>query len=189
MLVNLSFDDYSIAQKLAKGDEDAFVIVYKQYKFQIRNLVLKFVKSPDLAEDITQEVFIKVWENKERLSEIVSIKAYIFTMARNHTINVLKRAAGQEIAKSEIIKHYQRQSTASTDDQMLSQEYKLQLNKILEALPVQTRNIFVLCKEQDKSYEEVASLLGISRNAVKKHIVRSLKAFRNMLRSDLDISY
>lgn len=67
-------------------------------------------------------------------------------------------------------------------------DYMAELRKVYESLPAQTQEIFKLVKGEGKSYAEVAELLGISRNAVNKHVVRSNKAFKDAMENDLGIS-
>lgn len=187
MLVNTSFDENALLRQLAAGDENAFLSLYQQHECLLKDFVRRYVKSPELAEDITQEIFIKVWENRADLADLYSFKAWLMVVARHHTLNVLKRAAREEAARSEIIRHFQHLRN-EVEDQVLSREYQQHLKKVLESLPQQTRNVFRLCREESKSYDEVAAILGISRNGVKKHIVRGMKAFSEFLRTDLDIS-
>jgi RNA polymerase sigma-70 factor (ECF subfamily) len=136
-----------------------------------------------MAEDIAQEVFIKIWEHRHQLEQVQSFRAYLFTTARNHTINVLKRIAWEEAAQAEVTRHFRilRAATADAEEAVLSKEYNQLLTTMLSSLPDQSQKVFHLCREEDKSYGEVASLLGISRNAVKKHMVRSMKLFRDSL--------
>jgi RNA polymerase sigma-70 factor (ECF subfamily) len=187
MLVNPSFDEKALLKQLATGDENAFLLLYRYHEHSLKNFVRKFVKSPELTEDITQEIFIKAWENRNDLAEIRSFRAWLLVVARHHTLNVLKRAAQEEAARSEIIRHFQLLRN-EVEEEILSREYQQHLKKLLASLPPQTRKVFRLCREQSKSYEEVAAILGISRNGVKKHIVRGMKTFKDSLRTDLDIS-
>lgn len=165
---------------MADGDEKAFGDLYNGYHTILYRFVLKFVKSPDLAEDLTQEVFINIWELRSGLTKIDSFRAYLFTAGRNHTLNFLKKASKENAAKGEILRHYN-QLQENTEDKLLSEEYRKFIADVLNSLPPQTREIFRLCREQYKSYDEVAAILGISRNAVKKHMVRSHKTFKDLL--------
>ncbi len=87
----------------------------------------------------------------------------------------------------EIARHYSLNQTPA-DGKLLSQDYLNYIRQVLSSLPPQTREVFRLCREQNQSYDEVAGILGISRNAVKKHIVRSNKVFKRSIQDELDIS-
>lgn len=188
MLTNdTPYHDSDLLLKLAEGDENAFAALYARYKPALTAFIVTFVKSPEMAEDLSQEVFIKIWELRRQLSQVISFRAYLFTAARNHTLNILKKAAHEEMARAEIIRHIQ-QLRSEVEEELLSKEYEEHLSRILQELPAQSRRVFHLCREQYKSYSEVASMLGISRNAVKKHMVRSMKTLRESLGPEFTIS-
>jgi RNA polymerase sigma-70 factor (ECF subfamily) len=172
---------------MAAGKEEAFAAFYHQYHPAVTLFMQKFLKSPQLAEDLCQEVFVKIWESRAKLAEVQSFRAYLFVVARNHTLTALRTISRHETAIGEIVRHYTLPSS-TTDDVVLTQEYMRFLHSILESLPPRTREIFRLCREQGKTYEEVAALLGISRNAVKNHMVQAMKVLRSAVEKDLGIS-
>lgn len=179
--------DKILLQRLSDGDERAFTQLYNAYKNELTQFIVRFVKIPQIAEDISQEVFIKIWQNHTRLQEVDSFKAYLFITARNHTLNILKRIAKEDSAKAEVIRHIQSIRVNNKMDDLISSEYQVYLRNVLDSLPLQTQQVFQLCRTEQKGYEEVAALLGISRNTVKKHMVRSMKAFRHALENGLGI--
>ena len=174
--------------RIASGDETAFAELYAQFHLSVFQFVQKFVKSPQLSEDISQEVFVKIWENRSRVEEIQSIKSYLFTIARNHTLNTLKSIGKNEAAIHEIIRHFPTQKNNSEDD-LLSQEYQHFLQNTLNSLSPRSREIFSLCRQNGKTYEEVAQQLGISRNAVKNHMVASMKILKAAMEKNFGISF
>jgi RNA polymerase sigma-70 factor (family 1) len=176
----------TLLTQLSNSDEAAFTALYNQYFNEVSLFILKFVKSTQLSEDIAQEVFIKIWEGRDKLTEIRSFKAWLFTIARNHTLNILKKIAHESAGMGEVLKNYKYQHNP-IEDEIVGNEYMQQVNDILNSLPRQTREVFRLCREEAKSYEEVIAILGISRSAVKKHMVRSHKAFKNSLNEKLRI--
>lgn len=181
------FREDELLSLLVKGDETAFRRLYNQYNRPLYSFVVKYVHSSPLAEDLVQEVFIKIWENHKQLEHVRSFKAYLFTTARNHTLNSLKKAFRSETAASEIINTFCSLRNG-TEDHLLDKEYLSFLNKILNSLPPRSREIFCLCREQKKTYEEVAQTMGISRNAVKNHMVFSMKVLRTSAEKELGIS-
>lgn len=187
MSITQTHIDHKLLEHLSKGSNEAFTLLYDKYSDMLRRFVIKFIKSPDLADDITQEVFMQLWENRTTITDIRSFRPWLFTLAKNRTFNVLKRAAIDDAAKAEILRHYQvNQSTMERE--LLTKEYLAFIQKVLNTLPPQSAKVFQLCREENKSYEEVAALLGISRNAVKKHMVRSMKVLKGAVEKDLGIS-
>src|SRR5687767_14142507 len=109
---------------MAAGDEEAFASIYKHYIFPITQFLLRYVKSPQIAEDLSQDIFSKVWEARQRITEIGSFKRYLFIMARNHSLNVLKSAAQAPTLMGEIVRHYKQQPFGTdTEDEVLHRQY------------------------------------------------------------------
>jgi len=182
-----SFSDLELQQLLINDDYRAFTILYGRYSASIHQFLLKILKSAELTEDIVQEVFIKIWVNRKLLAQIKTFRAYLFISARNRALDSLKAAFRSDVAMSEVIHHFVAHRS-TTEDDLLTREYLNFLNSILNSLPERSREIFSLCKEQGKSYEEVAGILGISRNAVKNHMVYSMKILRSSVEKELGIS-
>ncbi len=145
------------------------------------------MNSSPLSEDLTQEVFIKIWENRSILVEVKSFKAYLFVIARNHTLNSMKVIFRSEVAIGEVVDSFVHLRN-ETEEQLMHKEYLVFLRKILDSLPERTREIFRLCRDQEQSYDEVAKSLNISRNAVKNHMVQSMKVLRSAVKSEYGIS-
>ncbi len=177
MILEPAKDEGEIVRRMCNGDASAFDILYRHYYSGIKAHVVRLLRSPELAEDVTQEVFLKIWEQRKSLPALQSFKSYLFICARNHTLNVLKRAARSQAGMGEIAKHFPG-SGHFTADTVQENEYMQFIKKRLEALPARTKQVFRLCREQSKTYNEVAEELGITRDAVKSrmmHAIRELK--------------
>ncbi len=181
----MSAKEPELLTKCAQGNEKAFVELYHLYAPLVFRFIYSFVKSSELADDLRQEVFIKVWEQRQLLGEIQSFKAYLFTVSRNHTLNALKKASKEQAAMGFILNNYQEQS--DPEDERSAKEYLAYLDQVISKISPQSRNVFMLCRQQNKSYDEVADLLGISRNAVKKHMVKSMKILSEAVKKDLGL--
>ena len=182
---DLPFDEEIILSELSVGKEDAFEKLYNHYVHELKGFVIKFVKSSTLAEDLTQEVFIKIWENRDQLAKVKSFRAYLTVIARNHVLNFLKSAPRNDLVLKEIVGSY---IVPQAENEIISKEYKQWLQKVLDSMSPQMRSVFKLCREQNKSYDEVADLLQISRNTVKKHMVRSMRVIKGRLDQDLGMT-
>lgn len=177
-------DDHLLLSRIREGDENAFSSFYEQHWTVVHRFVMKYLKCQDLSDDVTQDIFIRLWEGREDLPEIASLKSYLFVMARNTAFNVLRKASVQETLKEKIVLAAVA-SRNTIEDDLLSVEYLDHLKKIVETLPAQTQKIFSLCREEEKSYQEVSQMLGISKDAVKKHMVRSMKLLRLSIQNGL----
>ena len=178
-------DEQILLSELSAGKEDAFDKMYDHYVHSIYSFVIKCVKSPELAQDLTQEIFIRIWENRSQLGKVKSFRAYLFVTARNHVLNFLKKASISNVVLTEIINSYVSSQGAN---EMISREYEQWLYKVLESMSPQMRAVFKLCREQNKNYDEVADLLQITKNTVKKHMVRSMRVIKGRLDLDWGIS-
>ena len=179
--------DEELLELIVDGNYQAFTTLYNRYAVNLKQFLLKILKSAELTDDIAQEVFIQVWTNRGKFSHVKSFKAYLFIAARNRALDSLKVAFRSDTAMGEIVQSFVAQRNA-TDEEMLDKEYRMFLDGVLASLPARTRQIFGLCREQGKSYEEVAQMLGISRNAVKNHMVHSMKILGNSVKKELGIS-
>jgi RNA polymerase sigma-70 factor (ECF subfamily) len=175
-----SLNETILLEGLIKGKEDAFKQVFTAYHGKIYSLALKFVKSEELAKEVVQDVFIKIWEHKHTINKELSFSAFIYRVAHNHIFNLLKRAAKEASVKNEILaaatKYYNQ-----TEDTIITAEYEELALYAIEQLPPQRKLIFKLCRNEGKSYEEVSHVLGISKSTVKDHMVKAIKFIKEYL--------
>lgn len=163
-----------LLKDLALGDSKAFDEVYHHYHDEIRRYVLKFVKSTEQTEDLCQEIFLKVWEKRETLPNLQSFRAYLFTVSKNRILDFLRHAATERSAREEIIRAAV-QHSSHVEETLQSEEYLHYLQKVLRELSPRDQEVFRLCREMEHTYDEAAEALGISRNAIKKHMVKAVK--------------
>lgn len=181
------YNEVELQRKLAAGDTIAFETLYSHYSTSIQSFLIRYIKVPELAEDISQEIFSKIWECRETMAQVNSFRAYLFTTARNHTLNFLNKATKINAAKGIMMQHMPL-PVSLPDDELITREYKQWLNKILNEMNPNMRQVFQLVRQEHRTYDEVAELLGISRNTVKKHMIRSVKIIRNRLDDELGLS-
>jgi RNA polymerase sigma-70 factor (family 1) len=182
-----ALSDAELTDLIKYGDGSAFAELYERYHDPIYRFIRKYLRSDELSEDICQNVFIKFWEQREQPIIIREISAWLFTMAKRQALDFLKRASVEQTAMGTILAAYPVNNNA--EDDHISKDYLLFINKVLDTLPEQTKLIFQLCRQQHKSYEEAAEQLGISRHTVKKHMVRSMKVLKDAAENELGISF
>ena len=176
-----TYTDEQLLLLLAGSDQQAFTALYNRYHTGIYNYQLAFVKIPSIAEDLTQEVFLKIWEARNRLKIHTSFAAYTYRISRNTAIDFMKKIAADRELRNEIILHKQSFFPDSSNSQLLAKEYNHLYKQAIDSLSRQRRTVFLLCREEGKTYQEVARLLGISRHTVKEHMTKSLHSLRNFL--------
>jgi RNA polymerase sigma-70 factor (family 1) len=181
------YDERTLLRDIASGDGQAYKRFYLQYKDEIYRLTLRYVKSHELAQDISQDIFMKIWLQREKLATIDHWRPYLLHLARNHTLNVLRDAGRSEAAMGEILKNFE-DRPGFFDDETLSRDYRDFIRRTFDSLSPRAQEIFTLCREQGRTYEEAAAALGITRSAVRKHMVHSLQRFRDAAESELGVS-
>lgn len=160
-----------------KSCVNAFEQLYEKYHAVLYRSALKFVKSEELAAEVVQDVFVKLWENRLNLNKDLSLASYLYTMTRNHIFSLLKRSAQENRIREEIRMQAERASNA-TEDNLFFSEYYAVLNTAIAQLPPQRQRIFIMCRQEGRTYEEVAGMFGISKSTVRDHMVKALKSVR-----------
>ncbi|MEN0055651.1 MAG: RNA polymerase sigma-70 factor [Mucilaginibacter sp.] len=181
-----TLSDEDLLSELMADRAEAFSVLYERYNKNIYQFIYKYVHSAALADDLTQEVFIKLWNGRNKLSHIQSFKGYLFISARNYTLDNLKAALRSEKTMGEIVKNFVVQHKP-TDERLMNADYAAFLQKQLSTLPERSREVFRLCRQEGRTYEEVAQELGISKSAVKNHMVSSMKVLKTSVEKELGI--
>jgi len=170
--------------QLKQGHRCAFRKIFVLYHLPLKRFIFSLTKSNHAAEDILQEVFVKVWSTRENIDCSKSFDSFIFTIARNLSLNQLRNLSNQRALRIELWRNLSFVSQ-ETENQLLSEEYRAIVNDILENIPVRKRSIFILSKQQGKSNQEIADLLGISKKTVKNHLWKTLRTIRAQLKPHL----
>lgn len=174
--------------KLKQGDLVAFDAIYKKYSRRLFGFVFRYVKQEADTEEIIQEVFIKIWQSREKINEYSSFESFLFTVAHNATVNLLKKRAIEQ-KYIEHVKSLQRPEQAyNLTDEIHYKELQQNFQGMLNELSPRQKEIFHLSREEGLSHKEIAEKLGISVNTVKNHLVTTLSFLKNKLNNDLIIS-
>lgn len=167
---------------LKEGNMLAFDAIYEKYCKRIFAFVVRYVKSETDAEEIVQEVFLKIWENKNKIDVYSSFESYIFTISYNSTISLLRK----RVTEKKYIDYLKNLQVAEDVFELTDEVYYTELNgqiqSLLSELTPRQKEIFLLSREEGLTHDEIAKKLGISSNTVKNHIVTTL----NFLRSKID---
>ena len=180
--------EQDLLRQVAASDERAYASLYHTYYPVVFSLSLKMVKIHSAAQDVCNEVFLAIWQNRQRLMEVQSLRAYLQTAARNQSLNMLKSMTRSALAKAEIAKSFPGTSLSS-EDRIQEKEYTDFIHRGVEQLPPRAKQVFTLCRQQGYSYEDVSAELGISRNAVKSHMVYSIKKLRSQVAKDFGLTW
>ena len=180
-------NDAALLELLRQGDAEAYVELYDRYHAGLHAWLLSFVKIPAIAQDIVQEVFMKIWEIRGRLQPHQSFPAFIYRIARNRAINMLGKISTDHKLRKQLMFRLQ-ESAENPEQQLLWQQYQLLLGMAIRELPRQRQKIYTLCRQEGKTYDEAAMELGISRNTVKEHMVMAMKDIKEYFYRHGDLS-
>ncbi|ERJ59888.1 RNA polymerase sigma factor [Sphingobacterium paucimobilis] len=168
----------TIAENIQKGDHQAFMEVYDLYFYQLHVFINRYVHADSIAQDLTQDVFVKLWEKREYLDKVGNFNAYIYRIAKNHTLDYLKRVSRLELMPNEILKEFNF-SANEVELFVTEQEYFRFLEAYMKTLPEKSQEIFTMCREHEMSYEEVAKQLNVSKSTVKHHMITTMKRLKD----------
>jgi RNA polymerase sigma-70 factor (family 1) len=172
--------EIELLEKLKLQDPNAFSQLYNLYVKKIYAYALGILKSPALAEDITQDTFVKLWEHAASIQTDRSVQAFLFTIARNLALNVIKRASRETWISDELFTHAIHQSENGlqyTERKQTGEFISLAVNQ----LPPKRKAIYELCREDGYSYKEAAKKLGIKDSTVNSQMVKALKTIKDFM--------
>jgi RNA polymerase sigma-70 factor (family 1) len=175
----LLLNEKELLRQIANGNEVAFREVYDFYRITVYSFAYSLTHTDTMAEEITQEVFIKVWEKREQLIKIDYFSTWIRTIARNAVYSFFRRTTIEKRVLSQITSDEEDDSTPQ--DSLELREMEQQIRSAFDQLTPQQRTIYRLNREEAKSYAEIAALLNISHHTVKYHLTNINRQLRSTI--------
>ncbi|MDI6401316.1 RNA polymerase sigma-70 factor [Balneolaceae bacterium ANBcel3] len=165
----------ALVEAVIEGSEAAFEELYTFYYPRLGRFLMRYVNSQSEAEDLIHNVFYQIWKNRERLKRGTTLRAYLFVAVRNQALKYLGRS--QKIIPME--RSYEEkeyiENPESDEHHIEYKEFEQQIKKLLKQVPEQRRRIFLMHREDELTYKEIAVVLGISIKTVETQISRTLK--------------
>jgi RNA polymerase sigma-70 factor (ECF subfamily) len=189
MAFEVSNQDYSHVKRLVEGDEKAFAALYNKYCRKIYTAAFNMTLSEDDAKDIIQDVFLKVWESRATIDPEQNFVAYLNTVCWHICLNMIKKETHRETLKNKWQQVAEMSEDPDRDDEDFHEKYLQLLEKAIAALPPQRRVIFEHCKLKEKTYDEVAHSMNITRGTVHDHIKKANKFIREYLTKNGNFTY
>ena len=185
ILINPSLHNESALLTLvALGDQRAFTEFVAHYTPVVYKHLLFYIRNAETSEELTQDVFINIWKNRGKLRNMDNFAGYLYVCTRN-AINMAFRQKLQAFAEPppDLL-----QTLLSNPDAALElKELSATLHKAINLLPARRREVFRLSRLENKTYEEIAVQLQISKSTVKEHILEALAFLRSYLRQELGV--
>lgn len=185
--MSVIYDEARALKLLSKGSQQGFKMIYDHYGVSVFRAALRLLRSRELAEDLLQEVFTKIWLEHERFASIENFKGYLFICVRNRALDRLKQIAREDAARKEYVSG-KKFDANSTDDYMLDSELTKHYQQLVEELPAQIRRVFKMSKDEGLSHTAIAEQLNIDPTAVKNYIYNARQFMRQRLEKHIVVS-
>ncbi|MCX6237425.1 MAG: RNA polymerase sigma-70 factor [Bacteroidia bacterium] len=171
----------TIEHRIILGDEQAFELLYRRYFVRLCAFANKFLNDPQSSEEVVQDIFLKLWENRVTIRSDGSGKSFLFQAVHNKSLNLL---AHQKVVNrySEMIKTvYFHTEEFDAHESLMAKELNLRIQTIINDLAPECKKIFLMSRSEGKKHHEIAEELHISIKTVETQIYRALKKLRTEL--------
>jgi RNA polymerase sigma-70 factor (family 1) len=178
------YEETHLITLLAEDSEYAFQLIYDRHRNRIYQTAIRYLKSPVLAEEVVQDVFLKLWIERKNIKINQPLEAWLYTVAKNNLINRLKKIANEWKALSNL-KFLTQKFEDTTSNKIEDAQYEELLHKAIITLPQQQHKVFCLARNEHLTYIQIGEKMGISPLTVKKHMSRALLHIKKQF-SELD---
>lgn len=175
-------NEKELIRLVAGDDEIAFRELFERYSDNIYGVAMAYTKLADAAEEIVQDVFVKIWMNRNKLLQVERFNDYLFIVARNYILNYLRNNKKKKQFTTQLFDHFG-EHTITPEDEFLVKESQKLIEQAVAALPPQQQMVYELRRRQDLSLEDIASQMNISRNTARNHLNQALKQIKEYLRT------
>jgi len=167
--------------KVQQGDRLAFETLMKKYFPLILNFIYRFLGTREAAEDLTQEVFLKVFHQAQNYVPRSSFKTWIYVIARNASLNELRRNKHRDIDTEITGEEIDTASGSRPEEAAIQNETTAQVREAIEQLPERQRTALILNRYDELSYEEIATIMKLSPKAIKSLLMRARESLKKIL--------
>ncbi len=165
-------------EKIRKGDTYAYECLFKEFYENLVNFAFQYVKDIQIAENLVQDVFLKIWNRREKLKIISNVKSYLFTSVKNHALNFLQR---EKVRFEPLDEAETKEYLKNPFEELEEKEILSKVHDSIEELPEKCRITYKLFIHNEFSYSEIAEIQNVSVNTVKTHMFRAVKTLRSRL--------
>jgi RNA polymerase sigma-70 factor (family 1) len=179
-------DEKDMLLHVADGSEEAFERLFSLYHHQLGAYIYHLTDSMELAEEVVQDVFLKIWMSREKLTEVRNFKAYLFVISKNYALNCLRKVAKEKV-------HYEQwddnvvNSIVLTENEKYDKYYSL-LDEAIDNLPAQQKKVYLLSRHQRLKCSEISENLDLSKETVKKYLKIAVTSIKNHIQTNINLS-
>ena len=170
-----------LQQEITAGNQRAFEDLYRLFFTRLFNFAMLYVHKKEVAEEIVNDIMMKVWNKREELTGIHNLETYLFVAVRNHSLNYLAQYSPFHITVEPDSPQGQLIDLHDPGKELEWKEIYFRLNQAIEELPDQCRTVFKLIREEGFRYKQVAEILNISPRTVETQLFRAIKKLDGIL--------
>ncbi|WP_199117793.1 RNA polymerase sigma factor [Pedobacter sp. ASV28] len=187
MKLTAATDERELLQKLIVGDGQAFDLLYRRYSGRILGNILKMVNDREIAKELLQDVFLKIWQKRSTINPEQSFRSYLFTVSK-HLVYDYFRTGELEKKVQCYLTAVNTELYTHVEEELELKESSLLLKKAIDKLPPQRKQVFTLFKLEGKSYNEISEILGISTSTISDHLLKANRFIRAQILSVIVLS-
>jgi RNA polymerase sigma-70 factor (ECF subfamily) len=173
------YDERKMLQLLSEGSEYAFSLIFDRYRQKVYSIAWKFSNTNDMAEEVVQDVFLRVWLKRQEMNEVQNLEAWLFILTRNLLFDRLKSQSYETMARKACANP--NISVNDADHVLRHRECQELIMEAVNRLPQRQKEIYQMAKISGLSHESIARELHLSHLTVKKHMAVALKSIRKYL--------
>lgn len=168
-------------------DERSFKRFVESYSNDLLYYAQYLVHSKEEAEEIVSDVFVEVWQNRDKIKEIKREKVWLLTITHNKAVSYLrkKQKTSFSVTWDEVDEHAIPANLQTPDEQLISREEMNRINHVINTLPPRCRQVFILAKVEKLPYKDISDLLGISVKTINIHIAKALEIISKALKEKI----
>ncbi len=174
-------DDKLLLKRLKEGDKESFRIIFEQNAPVFLSFARRLLRDADMAEDIIQNVFMRLWIARERIDVERNLRNYLMVSVRNEIYCCLRTAFNSRREHNAVYIAEQKDCAPGIDQELSARELEQLADRVVAGMPSRRREIFILSRKQHLSNAEIAKLLGISARTVEKHIQLAINEMRKVI--------
>jgi RNA polymerase sigma-70 factor (ECF subfamily) len=172
-----AYEDIDNLKKIAMGDHESFHSIFLKYYPKIKYFIMHIIKSEAIAEELSQDIFLRIWENRKNILKIRSFNAYMYRIAKNMALNYLEH---KFVEKSYMI-GYDQPAETDLEENLNAEELLFLVRLAVSRMPTQRRKIFIMSRVYNLEKEKISEKLGLAKKTVENQLSLALKDIREAL--------
>lgn len=175
----MNMDEQQLLGNVARGDIGSFERIFRLYHPRLVAFLIGLLHDEDEGRDMAQDIFVSLWENREKLSEIKSFSAYLFTIARCAVYNYYDHLnVESKYAAEYLLTHTE---DFSEEEKIFARELRAAIDRTVDGMSAQRKRVYIMSRKENLTNDEIAERLGISKRTVENHLSAVLATLRKLI--------